>query len=62
MYYKGTLKDGKVFDALSSGKPFKFKLGKGEVIKGWDTGLKGQWTQSEGVTGIPCRRMPRIAS
>jgi len=42
MYYDGKLtQGGKRFDACKSGKPFKFKLGKGEVIKGWDIGLEG---------------------
>ena len=31
---------GKIFDQ-SSGKPFSFHLGKGEVIKGWDIGVQG---------------------
>merc|ERR1712228_909194 len=33
--------DKKVFDKCISGKGFEFELGKGEVIKGWDLGLKG---------------------
>jgi FKBP-type peptidyl-prolyl cis-trans isomerase len=34
MYYAGRLKtNNKQFDACFSGKPFKFRLGKGEVIK-----------------------------
>ena len=34
MYYSGRLKtNNKQFDACQSGKPFKFRLGKGEVIK-----------------------------
>jgi hypothetical protein len=34
MYYAGRLKtNNKQFDACLSGKPFKFRLGKGEVIK-----------------------------
>lgn len=39
--YTGRLKsNGKVFD--SSGKrPFTFKLGRGEVIRGWDIGVAG---------------------
>jgi len=42
MYYSGRLKsNNKQFDACISGKPFKFKLGKGEVIKGWDIGVNG---------------------
>lgn len=41
MHYKGTLaSNGKVFDSsYDRGKPFKFKIGKGEVIKGWDEGV-----------------------
>lgn len=40
--YKGSLTDGKVFDSsYESGKPITFNLGVGEVIKGWDQGLKG---------------------
>ncbi|TKS64881.1 12 kDa FK506-binding protein [Collichthys lucidus] len=32
----GTLADGKVFDSSRSrGKPFKFKIGYQEVIRGW---------------------------
>ncbi|KAJ3354265.1 peptidylprolyl isomerase fpr4 [Entophlyctis luteolus] len=39
--YVGKLTNGKVFDSSTSGKPFEFKLGKGEVIKGWDIGVNG---------------------
>merc|ERR1719446_102008 len=42
MYYEGRLKaNNKKFDGLQSGKPFKFKLGAGQVIKGWDAGVLG---------------------
>lgn len=41
MRYIGKLDNGKVFDSNKSGKPFAFKLGIGEVIKGWDLGLAG---------------------
>ncbi len=42
MYYDGKLKsNNKRFDSTLKGAPFKFKLGKGEVIKGWDVGLEG---------------------
>merc|ERR1712106_1001302 len=42
MYYSGRLKTSKKnFDSCKSGKPFRFKLGAGTVIKGWDIGLEG---------------------
>ena len=42
MYYSGKLKaNNKQFDATLTGKPFRFRLGKGEVIKGWDIGVEG---------------------
>jgi FK506-binding nuclear protein len=40
MEYVGKLKNGKQFDA-SRGRPFQFKIGRGEVIKGWEIGIPG---------------------
>lgn len=42
VYYEGRLlSNNKVFDSLKSGGGFKFGLGRGEVIKGWDVGVVG---------------------
>ncbi|XP_011494143.1 PREDICTED: 46 kDa FK506-binding nuclear protein [Ceratosolen solmsi marchali] len=41
VYYIGRLKNGKKFDQTQQGEGFKFRLGKGEVIKGWDVGVTG---------------------
>merc|ERR550519_3341563 len=43
MYYEGKLSsNNKQFDACSSPqKPFKFKIGTGQVIRGWDVGVMG---------------------
>ncbi|XP_077425822.1 peptidyl-prolyl cis-trans isomerase FKBP1A-like isoform X2 [Vanacampus margaritifer] len=40
VHYIGTLQDGKVFDSSRGrGKPFKFKMGHQEVIRGWEEGV-----------------------
>lgn len=39
--YEGRLLDGKVFDSsLNKSNPFSFKLGEGQVIRGWDIGVQ----------------------
>ncbi|XP_030562681.1 39 kDa FK506-binding nuclear protein [Drosophila novamexicana] len=42
VYYIGRLKsNNKTFDSMQKGNGFKFALGAGEVIKGWDVGVVG---------------------
>ncbi|EJS42514.1 fpr3p [Saccharomyces arboricola H-6] len=53
MRYIGKLKNGKIFDKNTSGKPFAFKLGRGEVIKGWDIGVAGMCVGGERRIVIP---------
>jgi len=53
MRYIGKLENGKIFDKNTGGSPFRFRLGQGEVIKGWDQGLVGMQVGGERVLTIP---------
>jgi FKBP-type peptidyl-prolyl cis-trans isomerase len=41
VHYTGKLTSGEQFDSSVGQKPFKFTLGQGQVIKGWDEGVVG---------------------
>jgi FKBP-type peptidyl-prolyl cis-trans isomerase FkpA len=52
--YTGWLTNGKKFDSsVGSGKPFQFKLGASEVIKGWDEGVAGMKVGGKRQLKIP---------
>ncbi|KAF7016183.1 hypothetical protein CFC21_029856 [Triticum aestivum] len=54
VHYTGTLLDGTKFDSSRDrGTPFKFKLGQGQVIKGWDQGIKTMKKGENAVLTIP---------
>lgn len=51
--YHGTLDNGTVFDSTRGRKPFKFILGMGEVIKGWDIAVATMQIGEKAVVHIP---------
>ncbi len=54
VHYVGTLTDGKEFDSsIKRGTPFEFRLGGGQVIKGWDEGVRGMKVGGERKLKIP---------
>lgn len=54
VHYHGTLLDGSVFDSsVERGQPFEFKIGIGQVIKGWDEGVISMKTGGKRKLIIP---------
>lgn len=53
--YEGFLLDGQSFDKAGAAKPYRFTLGKGKTIKGWEEGLQYFKRASEGWLIIPSK-------
>jgi FKBP-type peptidyl-prolyl cis-trans isomerase len=53
VHYTGRLTDGTKFDSSVGRGPFTFKLGAGQVIKGWDQGVAGMKVGGERKLTIP---------
>ena len=53
VYYQGWLASGSRFDFRTSGNPFEFVLGAGEVIRGWDQGVPGMRVGGKRLLVIP---------
>lgn len=73
VHYTGRLESGKQFDSsLDRGRPIRFSVGRGEVIKGWDLGIVGMkkgekrrllipYPLAYGVNGYPGVIPPKAA-
>eukprot|EP01084_Bolivina_argentea_P017043 31836_1 len=57
VFYVGQTDDKQVFDKSISGNGFEFTFGSGDVIKGWDIGLKGMRVGGKRKLVIP----PKLA-
>lgn len=54
IHYHGWLPDGTLFESsIIAGQPFQFLLGTGQVISGWDEGIKGMYLGGQRQLVIP---------
>ena len=52
VHYTGRLEDGQVFDSSKGGEPLEFTVGQGEVIPGFDDGVRGMRVGDEKTVHI----------
>lgn len=53
VHYRGTLEDGSVFDSSEGREPLQFKVGSGQVIKGFDKAVTGMTVGEKKTVLIP---------
>jgi len=53
VHYHGTLKSGEIFDSSQGREPLEFTVGSGQVIKGFDEGVKGMQVGDKKKVEIP---------
>jgi len=54
VHYTGTFPDGREFDSSrNGGQPYPFRLGAGQVIRGWDEGVVGMRVGGKRKLTIP---------
>jgi peptidylprolyl isomerase len=51
--FTGRLEDGTVFDTTKDGEPFKFTIGEGHIIKGFDSAVSGMSKGEKKTITIP---------
>ncbi len=56
VHYKGTLKDGTLFDESPEERPLKFIIGKQEVIPGFEEAVEGMFKGETRTFTIPCEK------
>jgi FKBP-type peptidyl-prolyl cis-trans isomerase 2 len=53
VHYHGKLRSGETFDSSQGREPLEFTLGSGQVIKGFDDGVKGMQVGDKKTVEIP---------
>lgn len=53
VHYKGSLKDGTIFDSSENREPLEFVLGDGRMIKGFDAAVHGMSVGEDKQVKIP---------